>query len=142
MLLEDPFMKAWLDAISPMALWQSVLLIIIVVSVDWLIKKTLEKLSQWNKQEIKKPIRWAFRIVVFLAILSVVNLVSDGYRKHHAQEMLKTRPDLQEASDRYFDLTTQAGMELDYIRIEVIRNKKPVSVGGKENADVPTQISD
>ena len=131
MLPEDPFMKAWLDVISPLALWHSVLLIIIVLSVDWLIKKILDKLSKWNKRDIKKPIQRAFRIVVFLAILSVVNLVSDGYRKQHAQEVLKARPDLQEASDRYFELTAQAGMELDHIRIEVIRNKKS-DVNSKE----------
>jgi len=131
MFLEDPFMKAWLDVISPLALWHSALLIIIVVGVDWLIKKTLDKLSKWNKRDIKKPIRWAFRIVVFLAILSVVNLVSDGYRKQHAQKVLRTRPDLQEASDRYFELTAQAEMKLDYIRIEVIRNKKPVLTEGE-----------
>ena len=131
MLLEDPFMKAWLDVISPLALWHSILLIIIVVSVDWLIKKILDKLSEWNKRGIKKPIQRAFRIVVFLAILSVINLISDGYRKQHAQEVLRTRPDLQEASDRYFELTAQAGMELDYIRIEVIRNKKS-GVNSKE----------
>lgn len=131
MFFEDTFMKAWLDAISPLALWHSVLLIIIVLGIDRLIKMILDKLSQWNKRDIKKPIQWAFRIVVFLAILSVVNLISDSYRKQHAQEVLKTRPDFQAASDRYFELTAQAEMELDYIRIEVIRNKKPVSTEGE-----------
>lgn len=131
MFIEDTFMRAWLDAISPLALWQSILLIILVLGTDRMITIILGKLSHWNKREIKKPLRWAFRIVVFLAILSVVNLVSDGYRKQHAQEVLRTRPDLQEASDRYFELTSQAEMKLDYIRIEVIRNKKPVSTEGE-----------